>query len=262
MLVCRASCLANRFDFTRLRDDFLQRYRSVLYRDVLAVERSGSWLMVFEYGVIIGWGVSADDWQHYLQDVDQYVLERLATAVDDEFSYEQADDGVRIRNDHIRVDTTDVMQLLAVSHAIAQSVKLAQFEAHTDETIQSTVMIPERIARTGRSGLGRREIARMRGRLFLAKSDIILNFGLLDIPDFFWEYPEQERTYESAVGYLELKQRIDVLSKRLETIHELFGMLADEQKHQHSSMLEWIIIWLIAIEIVLFLVHDIWLAGG
>ena len=31
-------------------------------------------------------------------------------------------------------------------------------------------------------------------------------------------------------------------------------MMADEQKHSHSSMLEWIIIILIAIEIVLFFV--------
>ncbi|MDD1623685.1 MAG: RMD1 family protein, partial [Methylococcaceae bacterium] len=43
--------------------------------------------------------------------------------------------------------------------------------------------------------------------------------------------------------------RTEVLSKKLETIHELFEMLADEQKHRHSSILEWIIIWLIAFEI-------------
>jgi len=35
-------------------------------------------------------------------------------------------------------------------------------------------------------------------------------------------------------------------------------MLADEQNHKHSSLLEWIIIWLIAIEIFFFLMHDLW----
>ena len=30
-------------------------------------------------------------------------------------------------------------------------------------------------------------------------------------------------------------------------------MIADEQKHAHSSLLEWIIIWLIAIDIVIIL---------
>jgi len=34
-------------------------------------------------------------------------------------------------------------------------------------------------------------------------------------------------------------------------------MLADEQKHRHSSILEWIIIWLIAIEIAMTLLDKI-----
>ncbi|WP_417535681.1 hypothetical protein [Methylophaga sp.] len=47
--------------------------------------------------------------------------------------------------------------------------------------------------------------------------------------------------------------RINVLNKKLESIHELLDMLANEQNHKHSSTLEWIIIILIALEIVLFL---------
>ena len=34
-------------------------------------------------------------------------------------------------------------------------------------------------------------------------------------------------------------------------------MLADEQNQKHMANLEWIIIWLIAIEIVIFLIKDI-----
>jgi uncharacterized Rmd1/YagE family protein len=100
--------------------------------------------------------------------------------------------------------------------------------------------------------LSRRAIAKIRGQLFSTKSDIILHFGLLDTPEFFWEYPEYENTYNLAARYLEIRQRIDLLSKKLETIHEMFEMLADEQKHQHSAFLEWIIIILIAIEIIMF----------
>jgi uncharacterized Rmd1/YagE family protein len=42
---------------------------------------------------------------------------------------------------------------------------------------------------------------------------------------------------------------------KLSTINELHEMLAAEQNHKHSSFLEWIIIILIAVEIVLFFVH-------
>jgi uncharacterized Rmd1/YagE family protein len=105
--------------------------------------------------------------------------------------------------------------------------------------------------------LTRKELAQLRGRLFISKSDIMLNYDLLDVPDFFWEYPELVGHYSLVAEYLEIKQRVEVLSKKLETIHELFEMMADEQKHKHSSLLEWIIIWLIAFEILVFFVHDV-----
>ena len=74
--------------------------------------------------------------------------------------------------------------------------------------------------------------------------------------EFFWEYPELESVYQHAANYLEIRNRTQVLSTRLETVHELFEMLADEQKHKHSATLEWIIIWLIAVEILMFVVND------
>ena len=52
--------------------------------------------------------------------------------------------------------------------------------------------------------------------------------------------------------YLDIRPRVDLLSNKLNVIHELFEMLADELKHKHSSFLEWIIIILIAFEIVMF----------
>jgi uncharacterized Rmd1/YagE family protein len=105
--------------------------------------------------------------------------------------------------------------------------------------------------------LNRKAMAKIRGQLFLTKSDIILNYDLLDTPEFFWEHPEYQHIYSMAANYLEIRQRTDVLSKKLETIHELLEMLADEQKHQHSSALEWIIIWLIAVEIVMSLLDKL-----
>lgn len=256
---CQAYCIAKRFDFERLVEAYCARYRALRYGNILSVECASGVLLVFDYGVLVSWGLGGQDVARFRDELLEYAIEPLAEPVIDEFTYSVVPDGMlHIHNDHIRLDSDEPMVKLALSHGIAQSVKLAQFEEQTTRTIADMVPIPERIARTGRSNLGRREISRMRGRLFLAKNDIILNFDLLDVPEFFWEYPEVDPYYEKMARYLEHKQRIEVLSKRLETIHELFEMLADEQKHQHSSLLEWIIIWLIAIEILIFLFHDIW----
>jgi uncharacterized Rmd1/YagE family protein len=84
-----------------------------------------------------------------------------------------------------------------------------------------------------------------------------LDYELLDEPEFFWEYPELSDFYKTTSNYLDIKTRIEVLNKKLEVIHELFQMLSDEQNHKHSSILEWIIIWLIVIEITFTILHDV-----
>jgi uncharacterized Rmd1/YagE family protein len=131
---------------------------------------------------------------------------------------------------------------------MGQSIKLASFETHAILTINNTRYIPQSLAENGSIKLNSRNIAKIRGQLFLTKSDIFLNYDLLDTPDFFWEYPEYENFYLITAKYLEIAQRTEVLSKKLETIQELFDVLADEQKHRHSLMLEWIVIGLITFE--------------
>lgn len=53
--------------------------------------------------------------------------------------------------------------------------------------------------------------------------------------------------------YLDLRPRMDIINKKLETIHDLLDMMAQEQYHKHSAFLEWVIIILIAADIVVYL---------
>ena len=107
------------------------------------------------------------------------------------------------------------------------------------------------MAYTGKIILIKKEISKKIGELFLVKSKMNLHYDLLDTPEFFWEYPEYENQYEKLIKYLDIKSRVEVLNKKLEVIQELLHVLGDEQKHRYSSFLEWIIIILIAFEIVI-----------
>ena len=55
--------------------------------------------------------------------------------------------------------------------------------------------------------------------------------------------------YARVAKYLEITRRAEVLNKRLDINKELFDMLASEYHNSHASMLEWIIIILIVIEV-------------
>ncbi|MDH5424320.1 MAG: RMD1 family protein [Gammaproteobacteria bacterium] len=229
----------------------LHNERGVRYRDAVQISLPDGEVWLFDYGVVVFWGMSEDERQALMSRLQ--IEDSLLEKIDQEhFRFVTEGNELRINRDTITLTDNDPLKRLAISHALAQSLKLSEYESQAQETILNHSDLPAALATTGKIALSRREIAKIRGRLFSAKSDIILHYGLLDTPEFFWEYPEYEATYNTAARYLDIHPRLELLSKKLETIHELFQMLADEQKHQHSAFLEWIIIILIALEIVLF----------
>ncbi|MDH3327516.1 MAG: RMD1 family protein [Gammaproteobacteria bacterium] len=252
-----ALCHCAHFDFQNLQIFLQEKERCTAYRSVLHVEWQNGHVYIFDYGIIIFWQLNGSQRNDFIGKVENYAVDPLSTLIEDDFHFETNSEKNYIKNDHIFLINNDNMSLLALSQGIAQSTKLSHFEYRIQQTINEHSHIPKSIAENGNSKLSRSDLAKLRGRLFLSKSDIMLNYDLLDTPNFFWDYPELDSYYFIVIDYLEVKQRMEVLSKKLETIHELFGMIADELRHKHSSLLEWIIIWLIAFEIVVFLTHDV-----
>jgi uncharacterized Rmd1/YagE family protein len=248
--------VAKNFAFGALREALSGQYRTSTYRDVIHLEPGAGDVFVFSYGVLVAWAVADDVLGRLLEDIRPFEQDPFPEPLSDEFTF-SVSGSTGIRDDHISLSSDDNLERLAISHGIAQSVKLEEFELSAEKTIAETAYIPLNIAGTGRTRLSRRRLSMMRGSLYLVQSDINLRYNLLDTPEFFWEYPEVERAYEMTARYLDVKLRIEILNKKLEVIHELFSMLAAEQYHKHSSTLEWIIILLIAVEIFFFLIHDI-----
>ena len=159
----------------------------------------------------------------------------------------------KINLDTIYLNDFSSTSKIAISQALSQSVKLEQFEEELQTSIDENSNIPLQLSLTGKIKLTKKEISKKIGELFLVKSKIYLHYDLLDTPEFFWEYPQYENQYEKIVKYLDIKSRVEVLNKKVEIIQELLHVLGDEQKHRYSSFLEWIIIILIAFEIVISL---------
>ncbi len=252
----RALCIAERFEFDALYDLLSRQVHAARMRNVIMLTPDeGTFAFIFDYGVCVLCRYDYEAEKRLLDLLLKYAINPLPSFIEEELDYQKSvGEGVRIRHDLIDLDDVSELVCLSLAHALAQSTKLASFETSIEETIQKTKYIPEALAKKGSIAMSRTQLAKERGRVYLEKSHIILQFNLLDTPEFIWEYPELENYYLTLSRYLEIAPRALVLRHRLEVIQELLAMMADEQKHSHSSMLEWIIIILIAIEIVLFFV--------
>eukprot|EP00906_Rhabdomonas_costata_P023872 RCo034409 len=155
-----------------------------------------------------------------------------------------------IANDHFILASRDWEVKLAFSHGLAQSAKLTVFEERIDQVIEVTRKYPEFLAEHGKVELTRQEIAMLKGKLFMHRMDVNLHSDILDTPDYFWEHTDLEPLYYQCRKNMEIDKRVEILNQRLDVVHELFTMLSDELNQKHSSKLEWIIIWLILIEVI------------
>jgi uncharacterized Rmd1/YagE family protein len=257
---CRAYCTASAYHIKALYERFKQvGATATLYRDVIHFvvpgENIGD-IFYFSYGATVFWGLSLEQCYAYLEQIKEFEEQSVEEIETDEFTF-IVGDVPKIVEDEIILPNLDVLSRLAISHGLAQSVKLGTFESALRKTFNHTKHIPEDLAKHGRISLSRREIRRKMGELFIERNSINLHVDVLDTPEFFWEYTELEPLYAMTANYLDLETRVEVLNQRLDVIHELFEMLGNELNHQHSSRLEWTIIGLIVVEVFLSLLRDV-----
>ena len=258
---CNTHCTASSYNIPKLFQ-FLSTHHTVqLFRDVIYMGLSddktiGKEVFYFSYGAIVCWGLSEEEETKVLNYVQDFQKEPSSDPELDEFTYIYGS-GMKIEDDEISLHNKDVLTKLAISHGLAQSVKLTTFEELIQKTIDGTKNIPSQLAKKGKIPLSRKETSKKVGELFIERSFINLQSDTLDTPEFFWDCPELEPFYRRTYHYLDVGKRVDVLNKRLDIIHELLEILSGELNHQHSSRLEWIIIILILIEVLLVLFKDV-----
>lgn len=246
-----------------------KRDRTMYESDVIRIDDEGgeidvsyggrSDVFVFEYGVTVLWGFTEHEERRFLRELARFESEKLS---DEDVQVEEFNYYVtksyqpRIYNDFITLrDNSNYMIKLSISHALAQSTKISLFEELVDNTIEDTQDFPQEVALTGKINMDRKSIMMSIGELFILRININLHGSILDSPELMWSEPQLEPIYQAMRGYLEINQRVALLNARLEVISDLLQMLKEQLGHANEEYLEFIVIVLIAVEILVAVVN-------
>lgn len=201
-------------------------------------------VFLFDYGVVVIWGMTVQQEQRFLKEMAKFELEKLSqddVEVEMFNFYYTREYQARIYNDFIALrDKTNYKVKLAIAHALAQSTKTSLFEELMDSTIDACKDVPTEIALTGKIALTRKQIHMQIGELFILKLNIHLGGSILDTPELFWVEPQLEPVYQAVRKYLEMDQRVKVLTDRMDVVGDLLAVLKDQLSHGHGEKLEWI----------------------
>lgn len=251
-----AICSSTSLNLKGLEEHFRKKFELNRIRDVIHVKVDSGDVFIFSYGAYVSWGLSKQVLADLTPEIKLFEFGNLESKEEDDFTYSLGEKA-QFKNNSITIPDETVFTKLAFSHGLAQSVKLSGFEITIRNLIQKTKHLPEHLAKDGKIPLSRSDIRRKMGTLFLERSSINLHVDVLDTPEFFWEHSQYESIYQMTAVELDLQPRVRALNQQLDVIHDLFEMLANELNHQHSSRLEWAIIFLIVLEVTLVLSHDI-----
>lgn len=242
---CRDFSLGTAFEHLKAQGLKCRQLSDVIY----VKERDNEGVtFVFYFGVVVFWSVPEERQIRILADLRPFETRAYRERETEEMDYLKGEES-NISHDQISLKTDSVMEKLAVSFALAQSTKLSVFERSVENEIEISKRLPEELAMRGQISLSSAKISKQMGRLFMERSEVNLTSEILDTPEFFWEDDRFLPFFKRVADYLEIDKRVDVLNRRLDVIQELLHMLTTEAQSRHASKLEWIIIWLIVLEV-------------
>lgn len=217
-------------------------------------------MFVLSYGVVVFWNFSERQERNVLADLTFALNRTLMTrplqdkdVETEEFHFEYSPNTLRPRifNDMITLRSADHFVKMAMSHAIAQSVKLSLFEGRMDDSMASAAHVPRKLATTGELSMTRAQVMRMSGQLFKLRVDVNLSSNILDTPDFFWESePTLNPLYTAVRDYLEIRTRTTLLNQRCQVVFDLLDILSEAIADSNMHRITWVVIALILISVV------------
>ena len=97
----------------------------------------------------------------------------------------------------------------------------------------------------------RKALLALSREISLFRHDIVADLHLLDKPNILWDNENAETIYNALAEKLELKERFEIVEYKVGNLKEDIGSVTDLINLRHSEFLEWIIIGLIAFEILM-----------
>lgn len=253
-ITARALLLGDRIDTIGLERNDVLSTQPLAFRT-----GKGGIVALFRYGVAVLIGMSALEEDEVIRQLEGRITRPTKRREEESTRIEIAPD----KDEQILPGGAVILKTLTNEHAllIADALATSVILAHDERNVAAVFDVIEPLARglaeRGRTPGGRRAILKHIGNALLVQHRVSGLVAVAEKPDVLWARPDLERLYARLEDEYELKERADVLTRKLTVISDTAQALADIIDTERSLRLEIIIVILILLEI-LFTAYQIW----
>jgi len=242
----RAILLSDRIDTANLEHDGVVSNAPLTYR------YKGGYVTLFRYGVAVMMGLSAAEEDEVVRGLEPRLIRPIRPSEEESTMIEVSPD----KEDQIppggpitlKAITPD--RLIIIADALSKSVVLARDEREVAAVFEVVEPFARQLAEQGRFEGGRRAILKHIGNALLVQQRVSGRVAVTEKPDVVWDRLDLDRLYGRLEDEYELKERAEILSRKLTVIADTAEVLTDIIDTKRSLRLEIVVVILIAVEIL------------
>lgn len=219
---------------------------------VLEPER-GSWIYAERFGAVVFWNCSEPLVQTFLRDLQELpgTGPRIGST-HDSLTVHVGSEEETVGFSAVWLKELTLGKLKVISLALAQSVALDYFETAVSTAMAKFHPVVRTMREEGKLHLQHSEVLSLVGFAMEIRSVVLENLTLFDDPPESWESESLAHLDSELFDQFDLEERINAINQKLLYLKDAGSTLMEVLTNRKSVRLEWIVIVLIAIEVVFF----------
>jgi uncharacterized Rmd1/YagE family protein len=207
-------------------------------------------IYVFKYGVVCFLNYDSIRITSFLQLIEPYCRNLFETSLSEEFQIETGAAEYKLGYNKIEIISPDVDVLRLIMLNVSQSVSLDYYLELTNKLLEETNYHTQILEKRGRLDISGKNLKKYIGKTLILKNRIAENLYIFDSPPETWEDEQLNKIDVGMKRTFDLQERFRNISEGLQIIKDNLELFKDILQYRNSNMLEWIIIILIAVEVL------------
>lgn len=240
---------------------FRGAYKEGIYRydaDELFYNTSDTaFVYVFKYGVVCFLNYEEGPRRAFLQLLVPYCKNVFEQPLSEEFEVEPNANEYKLGFSKIEIVKPDVEVLRLIMLNVSQSVSLDYYSELTNRLQEETRGHTLALERKGRMDISGRSLKMYIGKTLNLKNIIAENLYIFDSPPETWEDENLNRLDQGLKRTFDLQERYRDIREGLEIVKENLELFKDLLQYKNSTFLEWIVIVLVALEVIDLLIEKL-----
>ncbi len=246
-----AFCFAESTDLKSFKVAFTAKLESSSGTELLYLTSHRGWICVYNHGTVVFANVSEAEQSSILELLRKHSINPLSQLLREDYLLTTKGGGAtRCTEQAIVIPRFSLPALRIAMLTMAHTVALDNYSQIADNLLAEVRKYANEMEQRGKLKISRTNMRKFIGRTLNVKNRIVENLYLFDQPDIVWDDPLLRKIYDSMTANFDLRTRFKEIEYTFRIIDDNVSMFNDLFMHRESSRLEWIIIILIAIEVV------------